>query len=463
MFLDKVEKTIRRFGLLEAGDRVLIAYSGGPDSTALMLALLDLREKWNLELTLAHFNHRLRHCADGDERFVRQVAEERCLPLVTGSEDVRLFASKNRLNLEEAGRRLRYRFLREAARAGRKTKIATGHTLNDQAETFFMRLFRGSGLQGLSGIYPQVEGLIIRPLLGVERRDIDSYLRLSKAAFIIDGSNADLRFLRNRIRHELLPFIQKTFDPSIISRVGKLVSILQEDEAVLSRLANAEAGRAISEKDGLLCLDRNALSSLAPGMARRVARDYIHRLRGDLRKITFEDIDALLKLEAGRECQLKKDLLFRRERRWIFSKSSPTVETQDFEVQWSGDKPLDIPSLNLRLCGERRKGAPDMSDRDDRKKAYLDWNSLRFPLTVRTRQEGDRYRPYGAPGRKKIKEILRAKRIPTPQRERLPVFLSAGEIVWVAGLPVSDSHKVTPRTEDVFVISVEKNTARSSR
>lgn len=461
MLLTKVEETIQKNGLLVPGDKVLIAYSGGPDSTALMLALLDLRQEWDLDLTLAHFNHRLRRSADEDERFVRQAAENHSLPLVVGSEDVRLFAAEYRLNVEEAGRRLRYRFLRESARAGGKTKIATGHTLNDQAETFFMRLLRGSGLQGLSGIYPLVDGLIVRPLLRVECKDVEAYLRTKKAAFVTDSSNADRRFLRNRIRHELVPFFQKEFDPSILSRIGKITSILQEDEAVLNRIAKTEAGKAIQKRDGLLCLDWKFLSSLPLGMARRVAREYVFALRGDLRRITYDDIEALLGLEKDKECQLKKDLLLRREKNWIFNKSHSPAEKPDFELLWSGESPLAIPSLNKHLKGHKLISAPENLSCDNRKKALLDWNSLRFPLTVRTRREGDRYFPFGAPGSKKLKEIMRAKNIPTHQRERMPVVLSAGKIVWVTGLPVSDLFKVTPQTEDVFVISVENGPAPS--
>jgi tRNA(Ile)-lysidine synthase len=459
MLLSKVKETIQKYALLAPGEKVLIAFSGGPDSTALKLALLELRQEWDLDLTLAHFNHRLRRSADEDERFVRQAAANHSLPLVVGSEDVRLFAAENRLNVEEAGRRLRYRFLRESARAGGKTKIATGHTLDDQAETFFMRLLRGSGLQGLSGIYPLVDGLIIRPLLRVERKDVEDYLRAKKAPYVFDRSNADRRFLRNRIRHELVPFFQKEFDPSIVSRIGKITSILQEDEAVLNRIAKAEAGKAIQKRDGLLCLDWKSLSSLPLGMARRVAREYICLLRGDLRQISFDDIETLLGLETGKECQLKKDLLLRREKNWIFNKSQSRAEKPDFELLWPGESPLVIPSLNMCLKGNRLISTPENVICDDKKMALLDWNSLRFPLTVRTRRKGDRYFPFGAPGSQKLKEMMRAKNIPTHQRDRLPVVLSAGKIVWVTGLPVSDLFKVTPRTEDVFVITVENGLA----
>jgi tRNA(Ile)-lysidine synthase len=450
----KVEKTIKKYGLLKQGDIILIAFSGGPDSMALLLSLLELRPKWNLELMLGHFNHQLRRRAATDERFVRRIAEKNSLSLVVGSEDVRRFAAENRLNLEEAGRNLRYKFLRKTAQDSACTKIATGHTADDQTETFFMRLMRGSGLSGLAGIYPLVDGLVVRPLLRIERVEIEQYLEAKKASFVIDRSNADRRFLRNRIRLELVPFLQREFDPSIVSKIEKITSILQEDEAVLNELARKEAETVISEKDGRLCLDGGLLTSLPLGMARRIARQYIAALRGDLRGISYGDIEALLELETGKEYQIKRDLLLRREGKWIFRRPGESRK-QDFEFLWSGESALYIPSLNVFLMGQRMRSFPHGQNFDDMKMAFLDWGSLRFPLTVRTRREGDRYRPYGAPGRKKLKEVLRAKNIPTFQREKLPVVLSAGEIVWMPGLPVSEKHRLSSQTEDIFVISVQ--------
>ena len=454
MFLKKVKETIQEFGLLELGEKILIAYSGGPDSTALMLALLDLQPEWELELELGHFNHQLRRSADDDEQFVRRVAGEFSLPLSVGAEDVRRVAVEQGMNIEEAGRSLRYRFLQETARTTGCNKIATGHTLNDQAETFFMRLIRGSGLKGLSGIFPVIDGLIIRPLLGVERQDVESFLQSRNAPFVVDRTNSDRRFLRNKVRHDLVPFFEAGFDPKIVSRIGKITSILREDEAVLGELASEEAKKVICEKDGRLCLNWAALASLPLGMARRVVREYILALKGDLRRISYEDVENVLIMEAGKEIQLKKDLLLRRERNLIFCLTGD-VEKTEFEFLWSGDCPLDIAPLNLHLKGQNQKTGPDSLIYDDRLRVFLDRKKLRFPLTVRTRREGDRYHPLGAPGRQKLKEILRAKSIPTPNRDRLPVVLSAGEIVWVTGLPVSEKYKVNPQTEDVFMISVE--------
>ncbi|MGD2295191.1 MAG: tRNA lysidine(34) synthetase TilS [Candidatus Aminicenantes bacterium] len=458
MLLDKVKETVRRYSLFSPKERILIASSGGPDSTALLYLLGEIQEEWSLTLALAHFNHKLRRSAEDDEFFVRQTADSLSLPVFVGHEDVRAFSAANRLNLEEAGRQLRYGFLKETAQREGYTKIAVGHTMNDQAETFFMRLIRGSGLPGLSGIFPVLDGQIVRPLIQTQRPEIEAYLKKIKAEYRVDESNFDRRFLRNRIRNELLPFFQKEFDPHIISRIGKVTSVLQEDEKVLRELADKEARKAIVQQGGEIFLDCRSLSNLPVGIARRLVRAYIAAVKGDLRKISFEDIESVLGLEAGKETHLKGDLLLRREGNAIFRKKAKKKRLS-FEISWTAERPLVIAELNKRIFGRQTSRAPEGLAFDDRKEANLDLETLHFPLTVRLRREGDRYQPLGSPGRKKLKEVMRAKNIPVGERDRMPVFLSAGEIVWVYGLPVSEKFKITPKTKEAFVISVESGTA----
>ena len=241
MILETVKETITRHNLLKKKDNVLLAFSGGLDSTAMLAVFLELRKEWLLELFLGHFNHRLRPSANQDEQFARKVAQENSLPLFVASEDVRSYAKQNRMNLEEAGRILRYDFLSKTAQKIGGAKIATGHTLNDQAETFFLRLMRGSGLKGLGSIYPVVEGQIIRPLLAVERKDIAEYVRRKGMTFRDDESNLDRNFARNKVRLDLIPFIQENFEPKIVRRIGKTVNILQEEEDLLGKLSSHEA------------------------------------------------------------------------------------------------------------------------------------------------------------------------------------------------------------------------------
>ena len=456
MLLDKVKETIRRHSLFSQGEKILLAFSGGVDSTALLHLFKDLREEWPMTLALGHFNHKLRRNSDREEMFVRSVADKYSLPLYVCSEDVRAYAAAQKMNIEEAARKRRYTFLKATAKKHGFLKIATGHTLDDQAETFFIRLFRGSGLLGLSGIFPSVDDLVIRPLLEIKREEILAYLKGIKAEFRLDESNLDRRFLRNRIRSELLPYIQREFDPHLISRIGKVASLFQEDELVLKQLADLKRPEVLSRHGGQISLDIKGLLTLPVGLARRVTREFIAEILGDLRRISFEDIESVLELAEGKEYSLTKNCLLRREDNRVFCVQSGP-KALSYELMWTGKDRLVIEDMNMSFSGKIRPGVPEAWAFDNQKGACLDFSKLEFPLTIRSRLEGDRYQPLGSPGGKKLKEIMRAHKIPLRERSRHPVFLSAGEIVWVYGLPVAEKFKILPDTKDVFCISLEES------
>lgn len=445
------KKTIREYNLLEKKDKILIAYSGGLDSTGLLSLLLELRKEWAFRLFLGHFNHKLRQSAEDDEDFVKQVAQKFSIPLFVDHKDVRNYAQSKKINLEEAGRELRYDFLKKTALEIGKAKIATAHTMTDQAETFLMRLMRGSGLRGLGSIFP-VKGEIIRPLIQIEREEIELFLKKKKMPFRIDETNFDRRFLRNRIRLELIPYIRENYEPQIVSQLGRTASIIREENVFLEKIGKEKARGAILRKNNQHLLDSKSLSSLPKALARRVVQEFISDLKGDLREISFEDVESVLNLKEGKERPIKKDIVLRREQGLIFLKKKPHPKIR-YEYSWNGKSPLEIRELKLRFMGKRIKRGKSPLRFDDNTTAFLDLDKLRFPLLVRSRQDGDRYRPLGAPGMKKLKEIMRAKRIPLTERERRPVFLSGGDIVWILGLPVSEKFKVQEGSGNIFVIN----------
>jgi tRNA(Ile)-lysidine synthase len=452
MILDRINKTIQEYKLFQEKDRILVAYSGGVDSTALLNLLLELRPEWSFELFLGHFNHRLRQAADEDEQFVRLMAKKYSLSLFVGSKDVRSSARKKKLNIEEEARKLRYDFLKKTALKLGGTKIATGHTMTDQAETFLMRLMRGSGLRGLGGIFPSVEGVIVRPLIQVERQDIEVYLKEKQLEFRIDESNLDRRFLRNRVRLDLIPYLKQNFEPEIVSHLARIAFIIREEDSLLEKVAQEKTKKMLSKKSNRISLQAKTLSSLPRAMARRVVRDFISELRGNLRAISFEDVESILRLKEGKEFPLRKGHVLRREKDQIFLKSKASPKAK-YEYKWEGKGPLEIKELQLKFLGKRIKKGSSLSVRfDDQTGAFLDLKKLKFPLLVRNRREGDRYQPLGAPGQKKLKEIMRAKGIPLSERERRPVFLSGNKIVWILGLPVSESFRIGQRTSNIFAI-----------
>jgi tRNA(Ile)-lysidine synthase len=439
---------------------LLVACSGGPDSVALVALLLKLRDEMPLEIRLAHFNHRLREDAREDERFVRDLAGRWVLPLIVGTRSVKTYATRKRLNLEEAGRDLRYEFLRRAAAESGATKIATGHTMTDQAETVLMRLMRGTGLSGLAGIAPVLAAgacPVVRPLLVIARPDLQGWLAAEGVPFREDPSNLDRRFLRNRIRAELLPELERRYEPRVVAHLARLAAIAREEDELLGAFVRELADEFIVRKGRDAFLDLKTLPLLLPGLARRVAREYLREVKGDLRDVSYEDVETLLALGEGKDLPLPKGLVLRREEGRVGLKRI-RPRARAYEVRWDGRGEVVIPAAGLAFRGGRRKAdaARPPFVHDDGAGADLDLAGLEFPLVIRNRRAGDLYRPLGAPGRKKLKEILRAKRIPAAGRDRLPVFLSRGEIVWAPGLPVAEKNKITATTRSVFSIRLKR-------
>jgi len=445
-------RTIRKYGLLEPGQRVLVAYSGGLDSSALIHLLLEIKEKWGLEIVLAHFNHRLRRSAPKDEAFCRDTAGRLEVPILVGSADVRRAARSRGLSLEEAAREARYDFLKTTADKVSASRIATGHTRNDQAETLLLRLLQGSGPRGLAGIHPRVEGRIIRPLLEVERQDLEGYLQERGGEYVLDESNLDRRFLRNRIRLDLLPLLAEEYNPEVIRLLARTADIIREEDDYLDRLASAKAEKVFLSGRRRSGLEAKALARLPLSLARRVAREFIREEKGDLRSVSFDDVEDVLSLGEFKEKTLGRELTLRRERGVIFrteKKSGPC----NFHLQWDGRSLLAIPQAGLTLQGRLLKPGRDSTIVfNDHRRVFLDLGKLSFPLEVRPRRAGDRYRPLGAPGTKKLKEALRSKGIALSGRDRLPVILSKGKIVWVPGLPAAEDFKIDGKTKNILLI-----------
>ena len=217
----RVRRTIQRFGMLTGGEHILVAVSGGADSVALLLCLQKLAPGLNLTLTVAHLNHGIRGAeATADAEFVRRLSTRQNLPFISESIDIKELAHSGKRNLEELAREKRYEFLKRTARGVGAQKIAVGHTMNDQAETALFRFIRGSGIEGLSAIHPVIDGILIRPLLECSRDSILTFLEIEGAGYREDSTNSDLRYSRNRLRREVVPVLEQSFNPQLISHAG---------------------------------------------------------------------------------------------------------------------------------------------------------------------------------------------------------------------------------------------------
>lgn len=426
---------IRRQGLLRAGDRVGVAVSGGADSVALVRLMLELRPELGIVLSVVHFNHKLRGVeAEADERFVAQLAQRYKLELHASGGDVAAHARSQHLSTEAAARQLRYRYFRRLFEDQKLNRIATGHTLDDQAETVLLRIVRGAGTRGLAGIYPQlqVKGSqfsVVRPLLQTRRRLLETYLAKIGQDWREDSSNRDLRHARNRVRHGILPRLERSLNPSVRETLAETADIARSEEEywqnevdrVLSKVWQAEERT----------LELTALAALPLALRRRVVRAAAESLG---LRLEFRHVEEVLELVGGsRSATLPQG--------WVislgtgglqFACPSPAAANSDFEYRLSVPGAVEVPEAGTRFEAALVSGSAASGYNPDH---MLDPALLQKELTVRNWRAGDRYWPAHSKAPKKIKELLQERKLTGLERKLWPVGVSGQEIVWVRGFP----------------------------
>jgi len=291
-FVRTTARTIADFGMLEGKDTVLAAVSGGPDSVALVLSLLALKEKYSIKIGIAHLNHMLREKESlRDEAFVKKLADRLSLPFHGEQKDITAVAKKHRLSIEEAGREARYRFFDCVAKTHEYTKIATGHNKDDNAELVLMNLLRGAGPKGLSGIPPIRDGKYIRPLIRLSKKQILNFLKYKKQACMFDSSNKNMAYLRNNIRYNLIPHLQSKYNPEITNALNRLSSILRQEETFLDQeTKKAFKNSLIKTENAFIIFSKLKLSDLHPALLNRVFRMAILKTKNDLKRISHTHI-----------------------------------------------------------------------------------------------------------------------------------------------------------------------------
>jgi tRNA(Ile)-lysidine synthase len=461
--VEKVLRYIREEQLIAPGDRVCVAVSGGADSVALLRVLLELRPELGIVLSVGHFNHKIRGDeADADEQFVRELANKFDLELHVASADVPTHARNTGMSLETAAREVRQSWFMELIKDGKADKIATAHTQDDQAETVLMRILRGAGTRGLAGIAPQQkQKALVRPLLVVTRRAIEDYLKQSGQPWREDSSNTDFRHARNRIRHELLPLLSRDYNPAIRQILVDLAQVAQADEEywekevarVADRLVRSgkpsRSGRSNRGKESAtvdattLAVDLLAFRGLPLALQRRLLRAIGERLGISLE---FRHVQELLTVagqkKPGKEVILPRGLVARTSLRELQISCEPQPEGPEYEYSLPVPGKIAVPELDitisaqvLSLAGERELSGYNA--------ALLDRTLLAPELRVRNWRAGDRFFPAHTRSPRKVKELLQPGRLGRElspgERKSWPVIESAGQIVWVRGLPVPEA------------------------
>jgi tRNA(Ile)-lysidine synthase len=296
--------------MIDNGDSVLAGVSGGPDSIALVLFLMAIKQEFSLKIGIAHINHCLRGDeSDRDADFVRDFALKKNITLFLTTKDVYSIANKEKLSLEEAARNVRYSFYNKIQKANNFSKIALAHNFDDNAELVLMNFLRGSGVKGLSGIPPKRDKIIIRPLIEFSKQEILKYLELKNQKYVIDSSNNDLQFLRNRIRHSQIPDLKNKYNPSIIKSLNRLSRILNDEDEWMESHVLSLFNRALIKRDKTeIQLATNVLTNIHRAELRRIIRTAIKKVKGDLKRIALVHIDSVMTLISSSEPGKNLDL-----------------------------------------------------------------------------------------------------------------------------------------------------------
>jgi tRNA(Ile)-lysidine synthase len=467
---EQVARTISRHGMLAAGDRVLAAVSGGADSTALLHLMHAMRSRLGITLAVAHLNHGLRGgAADADARFVESLAGR--LGLTFHGECIRLDPSRG--SVEERGRRARYNFFRRLAEEHGYTKIALGHHMDDNAEAVLLHLLRGSGIRGLSGIPPVRGERIIRPLIDLRRAEIIAFVREHGISFVQDESNADPRFDRNRVRQSLIPLLQKEFNPNVTAVLHRTADLCRQEERWMQTLLAPILEEAMESLDSRgMVLRARRLADEPPAVQRRLLRDGLQRWRGSLKRIGMDHIDALIDLlgpqsDGKRLCLPNRIGVQRRGPRLHFTirpgrgcAPSPDAPDYQYEIPLPDEAPCTVfvPESGLRFHFALQTGGEDPSrDAADGSAVWFDADQVIFPLLIRNFRPGDRMRPSGLQGHRKIKKIFNDRKIPADRRHGTPLLVGGPEILWVVGVRRSEAAIPTGRTCRRLLVRVTAN------
>jgi len=502
MFLARIEETAHAHQMLNPGDAVLVAVSGGPDSVALLYSLSRVSPKYALTLGVAHVNHCLRMDeADHDAEFVAHLATILNLPYYYKRADTVRYQRLHKLSLEEAARDVRYDFLEDVARQNRYNKIAVAHTSDDNVESVLMYILRGTGSAGLGGIRPQRDSRcgkikIVRPLIETTESEILNFLVKNGLNFMVDSTNADDSFLRNRIRNHLVPVLENGYNPKMTKVIRRLAAVMRAEEEWIDDLTGVLFEQVANDiSAALTILSVPKLAKLHIAARRRVVRMAIKKVKGGLRKIAFCHVEAAMDLIEGCSTSGSLDLpdrirIERNDNVLVFFKAKqalrnlpsgsqgPDLVTFHYEVPeperiLSGISASLNSNLTHRQSHEVKSIIISIEETGDQLKfcvmarqkidaiihfepniAFFDLDALKFPLVIRNFQNGDRFRPLGMNGLQKVKKYFINNKVERARRNRCPLLLSQGNLVWVAGHRMDEAYKVTPLTQTMLKVEL---------
>lgn len=455
--LETFQQNLLKYNMVERNDKVLLAVSGGVDSVVLLDLFVKLQRRFKLQLKVIHMNHGLRsNESDGDAEFVNEISRKYELECLLKRVDTRSFAAENKMSIEEAARVLRYRFFDDMIRATQFFKVATAHNADDQAETILDHLMRGSGIRGLSGM-AHIRDHYIRPLLIVSRGEIELYARTHKIQYRTDSSNWELKYKRNRIRHELIPYIRRQFNPKINKILLNTGEIFRETETYLMDQAKVALKSCLkSSKPHETILELPQLLKNVPIIQQYIIFNILEDLGLQKSVIRYQTMNRLLQLaqekNSGARIQITEhwEALISRDEFVIHRRYN---ENFSFEVK--------IGKIHSLFKGEVMFKT-NLIDNPNSIKIYsldpnienIDFDKIREPLFLRNPRKGDKFRPLNMHGEKKLSDFFIDEKVPSYLRGRVPVLECKDGIIWVCGYRIDDRYKITDKTKRILQLEI---------
>jgi len=460
---NKVIHYIKENNLINEGERVLIALSGGPDSVCLLNILYELKSKLRIELGAVHINHLLRgEDSDGDEEYVKALCIKYDIPCYIKRADVNKFAEKQKLSSEVAGRQIRYDFFEKIAQEQKFNKIATAHNANDQAETLIFRLIRGSGLDGLGGIKSFRDGKIIRPILCLNRAEIEEYLKEKQIEARIDKTNFEKVYNRNKIRLDILPYIKENFNKDIIGTINRTAELLQIDNGFIEEEVLKVYGKYCIESEECFIIKKEAFIKNKAILTRIIRRALIRysKQNYDFEMKHIYDVINLSNKVTGKKINLPNNILAENVYGDLIIKKHCLDELKQRKIEIQKSKidgsVIEFGDYNIEfsVIKNYERDKIDFKANDNIK--FFDFDKIINNIIIRNRNNGDKLIPIGMKGSKKLKDIFINEKVPQNERDLLPIICFDNEISWVVGIKISDTYKVLYDNKNILKVKIQK-------
>ena len=462
MLFDQVRRTIDRYHLLERGDRLVVGVSGGLDSMVLLHLLNAYRETFHLSLIIAHLNHGFRpEESEKEAELVQKESAQLGLPFEYGQFNVKEFQKLSGFSPQDAARKIRFQFFHDLLKKHHAKKIALGHNADDQVETILLRIMRGSGLQGLKGILPLRDGKIIRPLLETWREEIESFAIEKGIHFRLDSSNVKHDYLRNRIRLALIPSMEREYQPNFKKILLRTAAILREENDYLERGAGEAYQTIVQEERNILSFNFSEYQSLHQAIQWRIIRKMMEILCGQGMVVEEREGSEVRQIHQ-RLRQPPPSFILELSHGVRIEKRYDRVELgrggvrpfPPFEVELISPGRTMIEELGKEIVIEEVNRTQLRDYRESLTMAFMDYESLQFPLRIRNFRPGDRFCPLGIKGTQKLKEFFIDHKIPRFERLKIPLLISREMIIWIVGYRIDERVKVTEKTKRVLKVKV---------